>query len=119
MVGNYGIPPAPAHNLQQALIHGTLLYGAELSWTGTRKEEKEVQVLTNKMGRASLGVRRTTPVGITTAESALPPARAPLDHRQASFALRLMARPVGGGGQEEILEKRGSNLTARIRENVV
>ena len=116
MVGNYGIPPESAHNLQQALIHGTLLYRAEISWTGTRKEEKEVKVLTNKMGRASLGVRRTTPVGIITAESALPPARALLDHRQASFALRLMARPVGGGGQEEILEKKGSNLTARIRE---
>ena len=38
-----------------------------------------------------------------------------LDHRQASFALRLLARPVGGGGQEEILEKRKSGLMARIK----
>ena len=115
MVGKYGVPPASARNLQQALIHGTLLYGAELSWNGTKKEEKNVQILTNRMGRASLGVRRTTPLGIVTAESALLPARALLDHRQASFALRLLARPVNSRGQEEILEHRGSDLTARIR----
>ena len=115
MVGKYGIPSASARNLQQALIHGTLLYAAELSWMGTKKEERDVQVLTNRMGRASLGARRTTPVGIVTAESALPPARALLDHRQASFALRLLSRPVGSGGQEEILVHRSSELTARIR----
>ena len=46
--------------------------------------------LTNRIGRASLGVRRTTPLGIVTAESALPPARALLGHRQARFALRLL-----------------------------
>ena len=68
------------------------------------------------MGRASLGVRRTTPVGIIAAESALPPARALLNHRQASFALRLLSRPADSGGQEEILIHRNSELTARIRE---
>ena len=88
---------------------------ARNTWTGTRKEEKDIQVLTNKMGRASLGVRKTTPVGIISAESALPPARALLDHRQASFALRLLSRPVGSGGQEEILLHKGSQFTARIR----
>ena len=115
MVGKHGVPPASARNLQQALVHRTLLYGAELSWTGTKKEEKEIQVLTNRMGRASLGVRWTTPVGIVTAESALPPARALLDHRQASFALRLLSRPMDSGGPEEILRHRNSDLTARIR----
>ena len=115
MVGKYGVPPASARNLQQALVHGTLLYAAELTWKGTKKEEREVQVLTNRMGRASLGVRRSTPVGIIMVESALPPARALLDHRQASFALRLLSRPVNSGGQEEILSHRNSKLTARIR----
>ena len=115
MVGKYGVPPASAENLQQALVHGTLLYAAELPWKGSRKEEKDVQVLTNRMGRASLGVRRTTPVGIITAESALPPARALLDHRQASFALRLLSRLVNSGGQEEILVHKDSELTARIK----
>ena len=68
------------------------------------------------MGRAALGVRRTTPVGIVTTESALPPARALLDHRQASFALRLLARPEGSRGQEEILRYKNSKLTARVRQ---
>ena len=77
--------------------------------------EGEVQALTNRMGRTSLGVRGTTPLSIVTAESALPPAHALLDHRQARFALRLLACIRGGGGQEEILEKR-SGLTARIKE---
>ena len=103
-------------DLQHALIYGTFLYGAELSWSGTKEEERDVQPLTNWMGRAFLGVRRTTPVGIVAAESTLPPARALLDHRQASFALRLLARPRGGGGQEEVSEKRGNGLTARVRE---
>ena len=44
----------------------------------------------------------------------LPPARALLDHRQARFALRLLARPQGGGGQEEI-RLRNSSLAARIK----
>ena len=103
LVGKYWIPPASARNLQQAIIHGTLLYGAEDSWNGTKTMEKNIQLLTNQMGRSSLGVRKTTPIGIVTAESALPPARALLDHRQARFALRLLARPQEGGGQEEIL----------------
>ena len=115
LVTKYGVPPASAQNLPQALVHGTLLYGAEFTWNGTRRMEGEAQRLTNRMGRASLGVRRTTPLGIVAAESALPPARAFLDHRQARFALRLMARPRGGGGQEENLERR-SALTARIKE---
>ena len=116
MVGKYSIPSASVRNLQQALIHGTLLYAAELSWAGTKKEERDIQVLTNRMERASLGVRRTTPVCIITAVSALPPARALLDHRQASFALRLLSRPIDSGGKEEILTHRNSELTARVRE---
>ena len=97
LVTKFGVPPASARNLQLTLVHSTLLYGAELTWNGTRGMEEEVQRLTNRMGRASLGVCRTTPLGIDAAESALPPARALLDHRQARFALRIMARPRGGG----------------------
>ena len=54
-------------------------------------------------------------MGTIMAESTLPPARALLDYCQASFTLRLLSRPVGGGEQEEILEKRNSVLTARIK----
>ena len=63
-------------------------------------------------------MRQTTPLGIVTAESALPLERALLDHRQAQLALRLMVRPRGRRGQEEILE-RTSDLTARIRERCI
>lgn len=49
------------------------------------------------------------------AESGLTPARALLDHRHASFAKRLYARPQGDQGPEEILERRDSALTTRIQ----
>ena len=42
-------------------------------WNGTKTVEREAQGLTNKMGRASLRVRRTTPLWIVTAVSAHPP----------------------------------------------
>ena len=32
LVSKYEVPPASARNLQQALVHGTLLYAAELTW---------------------------------------------------------------------------------------
>ena len=51
------------------------------------------ETVLNRMGRASLGVRQTTPIGIVTGESGLTPARVLLDHTQARFALRLLARP--------------------------
>ena len=116
LVTRRGLAPAVARNLQQAIVSGTMLYAQQLSWDGSKKVERETQVVLNRMGRASLGVRQTTPVGIVAAESGLTPARALLDHTQARFALRLLARPQGGGGQEEIMEKRSSALTARIRE---
>ena len=116
LVTKRGLAPAAARNLQQAIVSGTMLYAQQLSWDRSRKIEREAQVVLNRVGRASLGVRQTTPVGIVPAESGLTPARALLDHTQVRFALRLLARLQGGGGQEEIMEKRNSALTARIRE---
>ena len=76
-------PPAGPHIWHTPLCSGTFL--------DRHKEGGERgSVLTNRMGRASLGIRQITPVGIITAESALPPVRASLDHRQARFALRLL-----------------------------
>ena len=115
MVSKHGLAPAAARNLQQAIVSGTMLYAQQLSWNGARGTEREVQLVLNRMGRASLGVRQTTPLGIVAAESGLTPARALFNHTQARFALRLLARPRGGGGQEEIMEMRASALTARIR----
>ena len=116
LVTKHGLPPASARNLQQAIVSGTMLYASELTWDGSKRMERNTQLVLNRMGRASLGVRQITPLGIIAAESSLTPARALLDHAQARFALRLTARPRGGGGQEEILEKRGSVLAARVKE---
>ena len=115
LVTKHSLPPASARNLQQAIVSGTMLYAPELIWDGSRME-RDTQLVLNCMGRASLGVRQTTPLGIVAAESSLTPARSLLDHAQARFALRLTVRPRGGGGQEEILEKRNSALAARVRE---
>ena len=115
LVSKHGLAPAAARNLQQAIVSGTMLYAQQLSWNGARGTEREVQLVLNRMGRASLGVRQTTPLGMVAAESGLTPARALLNHTQARFALRLLARPRGGGGQEEIMEMRASALTARVR----
>ena len=86
LVTRHGLTPASARNLQQAMISGTMLYASELTWNGSKKMERDTQPILNRMGRASLGVRRTTPLGIVAAESSLTPARALLDHAQARFA---------------------------------
>ena len=92
-----------------------MLYGAELTWNGKRGVAREYQDDINRMGRATVRAFQSTPRGIVAAESGLTPARALLDHRQAGFTQRLFARPQGGEGPEEILERRNSALTTRLR----
>ena len=77
--------------------------------------EGEYQRAINRMARSTLGAFRSTPQGTLAAESGLTPARALLDHRQASFAQRLYARPRDGQGRGEILSREGAPLTARLR----
>ena len=77
LVTRHGLPPASARNLQQAIVSGTMLYASELTWNGSKTMERETQLVLNRMGRASLGVRQTIPVGIVAAESGLTPL---LDH---------------------------------------
>ena len=91
------------------------MFGAELTRNGKKGVAREYQDATNRMGRATLGAFQSTPLGIVAAESGLMPARALLDHRQAGFTRRLFARPQGGEGPEEILERRDSALTTRLR----
>ena len=50
------------------------------------------------------------------AESKLTPAKPLLDYRQAKFMQRLMARPKGHQGPEEILERLEAQLTERLRQ---
>ena len=102
-------------NLQSAIVQGTMLYGAELTWNGKKTIAGEYQDAINRMARATLGAFRSTPLGILAGESGFTPVRALLDHRQAGFTRRLFARLQGGEGPEEILERRSSALTTRLR----
>ena len=118
IVNQYGVPPASARNLQMSLVQGTMLYAAELTWSGQKDVEGGYQRAINRMARSTLGVFRSAPQGILAAESGLAPARALLDHRQARFSQRLFAQPVGGGGPEEILTREGAAVTTRLRAAV-
>ena len=71
MVSKYGVPPASTRSLQLEIVQGTMLYGAELTWNGKNRVEKEYQDAINCMGRATLGTLRSTPLGILVAESGL------------------------------------------------
>ena len=103
IVTRYGIPPAATRNIQSAIVQGTMLYTAELTGNGRKGGEGEYQSAINRMGRATLRAFRSKQLGIITAEGALTPASALLNHRQASFARRLHARPKNGDEPEEIL----------------
>ena len=53
-----------------------MLYASELTWNGEVGVEGEHQRAINRMGRATLGVFRSTPLGIVETESGHTPARA-------------------------------------------
>lgn len=96
LVTKFGVPPSSARNLQQAIVQGTMLYPSELTWNGS-KMEGEIQTAINWMGRAFLGVRRTTPSASSQRRAvSLRPELCLTTARR--FALRLMARGRGPGG---------------------
>lgn len=66
------------------------------------------------MDRATLVTFQSTPLGIVVAESGLAAVRVLLDHRQARFTQRDLSRPKELG-PDEILDRRGSSLTDRLR----
>ena len=66
-------------------------------------------------GRAALGVFQSTPLGIAAGASGLTAARANSDFRQARFTQRLLIKPQGQGGSEEIMRRQGSALTERLQ----
>ena len=63
------------------LAQGTMLYASELTWSGGVWVEGEYQRAINRMGGATLGVFRSTPLGIIAAEGGHMSARALLNHR--------------------------------------
>ena len=107
-------PPGFGTNLQQAIVQGTLLYAAGLTWNGRSGMEGEYQAFINRMGRATLGAFRSTPLGIVAEESGLTPARVLLDHRQTRFTQRHLARPQGHDDPEEVMSRWVSALAERL-----
>ena len=108
IVNKYGVPPAAARNLQTAIVQGTMLYAAELTWSGQKGVEREYQWAINRMGRSTLGAFGSTPQGIVAGESGLTPARALLNRRQARLTQSLCARPRDGGGPEIFARERSA-----------
>ena len=111
-----------------AIIQDTLLYASELAWQGSeargpggRSMERGYQGIISRMGGATTGTFNFTPLGIVMAESKLAPAGPLLDYRQAKFTQRLMARPKDPRhqGPEEILERRGTRITERLRQSIL
>ena len=123
LVHKHGVPPTSARNLQKDIIQGTQLYASELSWRGgdargpgEKSMEKGYQKIINQIGRATTGTFCSTPLGIVLAESKLAPAEPPLDYRQEILTQRFMARPKEHHGPEEVLKRRGTRLSERLRQ---
>ena len=66
------------------------------------------------MGRASLGIFESTLLGVVAAERKLTMARELLNHCQARFAQRPLSRPRYQQGPEEVMERQGAALIARL-----
>ena len=114
IINQYGVPPGSARALSMSLVQGTMLYAAEPTWNGQKGVEGEYQRAINRMARSTLGVFRSTLQGILAAESGHTPARALLDYRQSRF-VQLHARPLRGGGPEEILECDDGAMVRKLR----
>ena len=51
------------------IVQETMLYATELTWSSMTGVEGEYQRAVNRMGRATLGAFRSTPLGIAAAEN--------------------------------------------------
>jgi hypothetical protein len=117
LIGKFGVPPASARNIQIAIIQSTLMYGAELTWTGKAPDAKGYQPAIYRMARGTIGAFQSTPLGPLLAESGMMPAVPLLNHRQSRYAQRILRQPVGTRGAKEILlEIMNSALSKRLRE---
>jgi len=84
LVGQNGIPPSSARNLQTAIIQSTMIYASELTWTGKGPMEREYQLAINQMARNTLGCLPSIPLGALIRESNLTPVASLLNHRRPS-----------------------------------
>ena len=67
-----------------AIVQRTMLYTSKLTWNGGVGVGGEYQRAISRVGRAALEAFRSTPLGIIATKSGHMPARALLNHRQAS-----------------------------------
>jgi hypothetical protein len=117
LVGKFSIPPASVRNIQVAIIQSTLLYGAELTWTGEALEARDYQLAINRMARGMIGAFPSTSLGPLIAESGLIPAIPLLDHRQSRYAQWIARQPEESKSAKEILLKtKNSALSESFRQ---
>ena len=76
-----------------SLVQGSMLYAAELTWSGLKGVEGRYQRAINRMAKSAMGAFRTTAQGILAAESGPTPAKALLGRRRAMFAQMLLSKP--------------------------
>lgn len=88
-----GLSPGLVRRIQIAAVQAVALYGAELWWHGQKDRETGLQLLINRQARATIGAFRTTPIGPLLREAGLEPAGVILDHKQRTYAVRLLGLP--------------------------
>jgi len=88
-------------------VQSVAIFGAELWWQGgnvrgTTGRVKELQLLVNRVVRATTGAFRTTNLGALLMESKLRPATNQLQNCQHRFGLRLLGLLQGEKAREMV-----------------
>ena len=112
IVNQYGVPPGSARTLSMSLVQGTMLYVAELTWSGQRGVEGEYQRAINRMARSTLG-------GLQIHATRHPRGRERAHTGQSPLGLPVCTETLGQnpewGGPEEVLEREGRAVVQRLR----
>ncbi len=85
--------PGLVGRIQIAAVQSYALYGAELWWKGQKTHEYKVQQLINRQARAIIEMYPSTPIQALMKEAGLVPAQILLNHRQRTYAYRLLTLP--------------------------
>lgn len=98
----HGSAPGLVRQIQIAVVQTTALYGAELWCKGQKNHEQTIQQMLNRQARSITGIYPSTPLHPLLREAGLVPASTLLNHRQRSYAYRLLSLP-GQHPAKEIL----------------
>ena len=88
-----GLAPELVQRIQIAVVQSTALYGAELWWKNQRNHEYTIQQLLNRQARPITGMYPSTPIHPLLSEAGFIPAQTLIDHRQRTYAYRLLTLP--------------------------